>query len=95
MHAFIDKFVSELGETTTVRTKERQLERPARRWIPPPGDMAKINVDVVVSTNSGRALVAAIARDSEGNFITASSVVSYGITEMETLEAMTCRKARH
>jgi hypothetical protein len=26
MHAFIDKFVSELGETTTVRTKERQLE---------------------------------------------------------------------
>jgi hypothetical protein len=55
-HAFIDKFVSKLGEMTTVQTKERQPERPARRWIPPPGDMAKINVDVVVSKNSGRAV---------------------------------------
>jgi hypothetical protein len=61
-HAFIDKFVSELGETTMVWTRERQLGRPARRWIPPLGDLAKINVDAAVSKNSGRALVATIAR---------------------------------
>jgi ribonuclease HI len=91
-HAFIDKFVSELGETTTVRTRERQLGHPATRWILLTGNLAKINVDAAVSKNSGQASMAAIARDSEGNFITVSTVVSYGITEPETMEAMACRE---
>jgi hypothetical protein len=89
-HAFINKFVSKLGEMTAVRTRERQLGHPATRWIPPTGDLAKINVDAAVSKNFGQASMVAIARDSEGNFITVSTVVSYGITE--TMEAMACRE---
>ena len=45
------------------------------RWIPPPGDAMKLNVDAAVSKNAGRASAAAVARDANGLFLGASAVV--------------------
>jgi hypothetical protein len=52
----------------------------------------KINVDVAVSKISDRAAVVAIAWDVDGIFIGASGVVSIGITDPESLEAVACRE---
>jgi hypothetical protein len=54
--------------------------------------VVKINVDAAVSKNSGRAAIAAIARGSDDIFVGASAIVSYGITDPETLEAMRAGK---
>jgi hypothetical protein len=52
----------------------------------------KIHVDDAISKNCDKAVVAAIARDVDGIFIGASVVVSFGITDPESLEAMACRE---
>jgi hypothetical protein len=52
----------------------------------------KIHVDDAISKNCDQAVVAAIARDVDGIFIGASVVVSFGITDPESLEAMACRE---
>ncbi|TVU33601.1 hypothetical protein EJB05_25426, partial [Eragrostis curvula] len=62
------------------------------RWIPPPAGMMKINVDAALSKNSGIASAAAVARDIAGNFLGASALVTDGITNPETMEAIACRE---
>jgi ribonuclease HI len=54
--------------------------------------IVKINVDAAVSKNSNGAAVAAIAQNVDGNFIWASAVVFFGITDPKSLEAMACRE---
>ncbi|KAK1666385.1 hypothetical protein QYE76_054544 [Lolium multiflorum] len=63
------------------------------RWIPPPAGVMKINVDAAVSKNTGLGAVAAVARNAEGVFCGASTVVLPGKTDAETLEALACREA--
>jgi len=41
-------------------------QQQAARWIPPPADTTKNNVDAAISKNIGQAAVAAVARDGAG-----------------------------
>ena len=50
-------------------------QQQAARWIPPPADTTKNNVDAAISKNIGRAAVAAVARDGAGVFQGASVLV--------------------
>jgi hypothetical protein len=52
----------------------------------------KINVDVVISKNMGRASVAAVARDQAGKFLGASGMVLEGIIDVKTAEAIACKE---
>ena len=61
------------------------------KWIPPPADTMKINVDAAISKNTGRAAAAAVARDGTGAFQGASVLVIQGITDPESMETITCR----
>jgi ribonuclease HI len=54
--------------------------------------MVKINVDAATSKNSSIGSIAAVARDANGSFLGASSVVMDGMSDPETLEAMACRE---
>jgi hypothetical protein len=89
---FIDRSVTELGMTTTTPGEAKQCGRSPLRWIPPPVGLVNINVDATVSKNSDQAALAAIARDVNGIFIGPSAVVSFGITDPESLEAMACQE---
>ena len=62
------------------------------KWIPPPADTMKINVDAAISKNTGRAAAAAVARDGMGAFQGASVLVIQGITDPESMEAIACRE---
>lgn len=52
----------------------------------------KINVDVAISKNLGRASVTAIAWNSSGFFLGVSAMVTDGITDLEIMEAIACRE---
>jgi hypothetical protein len=52
----------------------------------------KINVDAMLSKNTRRAAVVAIARDGEGTFLGASALVLEGLSEAEVAEALACRE---
>ncbi|GJN07955.1 hypothetical protein PR202_ga25833 [Eleusine coracana subsp. coracana] len=78
-------------------TRPPRVERfPARgvpsRWIPPPTELMKINVDAALSKNSGIASAATIARDAVGSFMGASAVVLEGISDPETMKAIACKE---
>ena len=62
------------------------------RWISPPADTLKINVDVAISKNTGRAAAAAVARDGTGAFQGASVLITQGVTDPESMEAIACRE---
>ncbi|KAF8686692.1 hypothetical protein HU200_043525 [Digitaria exilis] len=91
-HAFINRFITDLGVSIPERNVGRQSQGPLPSWIPPPQGHTKINVDAAISKNSGFATVVAVARDDTGTFIGASTVVSYGTTDPKTMEAMACRE---
>jgi ribonuclease HI len=54
--------------------------------------MMKINVDAATSKNSPRGVVAAVVCDVHGAFLGASSVVTEGMTDPESLEVLACRE---
>lgn len=91
-HYFVDRFIAELGLVKPVQKARQQRQDPIPKWIPPPSGLAKINVDAATSKNSSSASVAAVARDSTGLFLGASTVTFSGISDPETLEAMACRE---
>ena len=62
------------------------------RWIPPPGGMLKVNVDAAISKNEGTVAVSAVARDGDGGFLGASSVILNGLSDPAILEAAACRE---
>jgi hypothetical protein len=91
----VERFISELGLIRKlVREQNRQRIRPTTRpqWIPPPSDMAKVNMDAALSKNSGICSAAAVARDGEGRFLGASALVLDGSFGPETVEVMICRE---
>lgn len=63
------------------------------RWIPPPDDHAKLNVDGAVDTQGQRGAIAAACRDRDGLFLGSSVVVFAGITDPKTLEVFAAREA--
>ncbi|TVU25495.1 hypothetical protein EJB05_27994, partial [Eragrostis curvula] len=54
--------------------------------------LMKINLDAAISKNSGKAAVAAVARNSAGLFLGTSVVVTIGLTEPELMEALALRE---
>ena len=49
-------------------------------------------MDAATSKNSGMGSIAAVARDSSGSFLGASTVTLSGMSDPETLEVMACRE---
>jgi hypothetical protein len=54
--------------------------RTHTKWIPPPSDMAKINVDAAVPKTGGRGVAMAICRDADGVYLGVLHVTLKGIT---------------
>jgi len=91
-HSFVERFISDLGTLTPQPEKKAGGTHQGPRWIPPPVNMTKVNVDAAISKNSGRASAAAVARNAEGLFLGASAVVMTGLTDPETMEGLACRE---
>ena len=94
--SFIDNYIAELGSLCVgsehAITRSSLAVQP-KRWIPPPGGMAKINVDGAVGRTKRGGAVAALCRDHEGNYLGSSAMVYYGITDPLLLETFACREA--
>ncbi|CAN6270926.1 unnamed protein product [Urochloa humidicola] len=91
-HSFIDRYVADLDMAVPQQEKKELRKSVSLRWIPPPSGVAKINVDAAISKNMRLGSVVAVARDSAGKFLGASSLVVEGTTEPEVMEAMACRE---
>jgi hypothetical protein len=63
------------------------------KWISPPSNLAKINVDTDGSHNEEKRVVVAFCRGCNGVFLGASIVVFRGVTEPSTLETLACQEA--
>jgi ribonuclease HI len=63
------------------------------RWIPPPNDLVKANVDGAVSRDNGKDSAAVIFRDREGHYLGSSAIVFLGVTDPPSLEALACHEA--
>jgi ribonuclease HI len=89
-HCFIERYIADLDLIKPEQGKAVGSKQRVARWIPPPADTIKINVDAAISKNTGRAAAAAVARDGAGVFQGASVLVTQGITDPETMEAIAC-----
>jgi hypothetical protein len=58
--------------------------------IPPSSNIAKINVNVVVSRNKDRGVVVAFYHDHNGIYLGAYAIVVRGIIDPSTLEVLVC-----
>ena len=67
-HCFIDRYIADLNLIKPEQGGGRGTQQQVPRWIPPPADTLKINVDAAISKNTGRAVAAAVARDGTGAF---------------------------
>ncbi|WVZ54113.1 hypothetical protein U9M48_004968 [Paspalum notatum var. saurae] len=74
---------------TSTAAKTRKVEP---RWISPPAGVVKVNADAAISKNRNLGAAAAVARDSDGGFMGASSLVVEGIADAETMEAIASRE---
>ena len=96
-NSFIDSYLNELQvmskpprqSPTTFRGRADSVPR----WLPPPDNFMKINVDGAVSRNGGRSAATAIYRDQHGAYLGSSTVVFYGVTDPSLLEALACRES--
>jgi hypothetical protein len=93
-HLFIKSYIADiqlLSKTPTAGGSNR-APRPTH-WIGPPANMAKINVDAAVAGRLGVGAIAAIARDTGGSYLGASSIGFRSITDPTTLEALAIRES--
>ena len=74
IHCFVDKFIAELEQTKPNLLQKEAVQMIAPVWTPPLTGFTEINVDAVLSKNSNIMVVAAIAHDSAGVFLGASTV---------------------
>ncbi|TVU03102.1 hypothetical protein EJB05_51372, partial [Eragrostis curvula] len=72
---------------------QSQIKTKAPRWIAPPSDFMKINVDGAVARAGHSDAVGVVCRNSQGVFIAASARVFDGISDPTTLEALACNEA--
>jgi ribonuclease HI len=95
-HTFIISYLSELKELGKPTSKSESM-KPALsnkgKWIPPPHEVAKINVDGAVAKVANRGAAAAICRDHNGIYLGSSVMIFDGITDPGVLEALACREA--
>lgn len=92
---FVKSFLSELKTVERVSRSHAPWMAPSRRqgWIKPNEDHIKVNADGAVSVMGGYGSVGTIARDQNGQFLGASSMVFPGIVDPPTLEALAIREA--
>jgi hypothetical protein len=88
----VERFISDLDLTKPKQQAAQQVHDHHPRWIPPPPGFAKINVDAALSKNSSSVSVAAVARDSSGRYLGASTMVFSGVSDPEIFEALACRE---
>jgi hypothetical protein len=71
IHGFINRYIEELqnvAKPTTMIVRQAPAPGIQPRWIAPPPNLAKINVDAAVSRNEQRGVAAAICRDHNGQY---------------------------
>jgi hypothetical protein len=91
-HHFVNRYIIDLEMVEPFKEKKELRKNYSPQWIPPPPGIAKINVDATISKISGLGSVAAVARDSMGNFLGASALVIEGMTDLEVMESLACRE---
>lgn len=74
-------------------SQSRSRADDASRWLPPPANFAKINVDGVVSRSGERGAAAATCRDHLGIHLGSSLVVFDDTTNPTLLVALAYREA--
>jgi hypothetical protein len=93
---FIEKFICDLnfsGAKVRSTMTDRSARSSAPKWIPPPGDQVKINVDAAVAQTKNRGVVAEICRSPDRHYMRASVFACPGISELAILESIVCREA--
>jgi hypothetical protein len=88
----VERFIADLQMIKPTPKSVRPSISRGVAWLPLPADMVKINIDATTSKNSSIGSIAAVARDANGSFLGALSVVMDVVTDPETLEAMACRE---
>ena len=91
-HQFIANFVASLQLMKPQGRVRLEAQQSLVRWIPPPSELMKINVDTALAKNSRVIAAAAVARDAMGKFLVASAVVMEGLLEPNTVEAIACKE---
>jgi hypothetical protein len=94
-YAFVNVFLSELKQIAKPSARQGDQNKTLRdpKWIPPPSNMAKMNVDAVVSKIGNKGAALAFCRDSGGNYLGSSAVIFSGIIDPTVLETLACREA--
>jgi ribonuclease HI len=93
---FISSYLSKLrqpAKPTSMKPNISNRRSVQAKWIPPPGDLHKINVDAAVSKTGARGTAAALCRDHNGTYMGTSVLVLDGITDPPILETIACREA--
>jgi ribonuclease HI len=94
--AFVNKFLGDLGETSSQGERARGRTQPKtgrKKWLAPPAGRSKINVDAAVAKSTPKGAVGVVCRTLEGAFIGAAATVYAGLTDPGYLEALACREA--
>lgn len=63
------------------------------RWIPPPTDMVKLNVDGGIAKHRRKGVAAAVCRGAQGVYLGSSTHVIDDCMDPGVLEAMACSEA--
>jgi hypothetical protein len=95
-HTFINSYLLELRSLEKpVSNAASRLPNPPEKnhWIPPPHEVAKINVDGAVAKMANRGAASAICRDHMGVYLGSSVMIFDGITDPAVLETLACREA--
>jgi hypothetical protein len=93
-YCFINNFLEDMERLEQVQpVKQKQPKPSCSKWIAPPENMVKVNVDAAVAKTSDKGAVAAVARESNGRFIGCSILTVEGLTDPAILESMACREA--
>jgi hypothetical protein len=80
-HQFVANFVASLLLVKPQGRVRLEAQQSPVQWIPPPSGLMKINVDTALAKNSAKVVAAAVARDINGKFLGASTVVLEGRME--------------
>jgi hypothetical protein len=86
------KISSEVGREGQARGG-KPVAAPPGKWIPPPSNCTKVNVDTTVAKLTVKGAVGIVCRSGAGVFLGASAIVFDGINHHGSLEALACREA--
>ncbi|XP_073358132.1 uncharacterized protein [Aegilops tauschii subsp. strangulata] len=93
--SFINRYLEELDIASVRPNRATAPSVPIarqRKWIPPSGNAAKLNVNGGISLGD-KGVAAAVARDKSGHFLGASALVIIGLVNPASLEAHACSEA--